>query len=313
MPGWLESAASRTAPPGLVAFRDALQHNPRYPDALIGAGSVLFELGQYESALSPLRGGAPTPEPSGRIRYRGDDHRALQGGLGALSSRTLSGSRAHVPTRNPGQAGATSNLAGIGWCYLQLGQQTDARRAFEQALRLQPGYQDAVEDCGAWVVDRHPDARARRNLPSEWRVRRVARDPGSGSPSSSPSVRRGKCDWVHEGPCRAGRLACVHGACPRRVSPRHSGTERGPHLHPCPVCTEIWRHADACVAPFEPPTPSAQLAPNRPWRPHHVPGLHRRSARRRPCHFGRAPQRPVDASARSCTGAGGWRSECSLP
>jgi len=34
---------------------------------------------------------------------------------------------------------------GLGWCHLRLGDRGRARAAFERALALQPGYEDAVE------------------------------------------------------------------------------------------------------------------------------------------------------------------------
>jgi len=34
---------------------------------------------------------------------------------------------------------------GIGWCHLKLGRKAEARAAFQRALTLRPGYEDAVE------------------------------------------------------------------------------------------------------------------------------------------------------------------------
>jgi Flp pilus assembly protein TadD len=34
---------------------------------------------------------------------------------------------------------------GLGWCHLRLGNRQRARAAFERALALQPGYEDAAE------------------------------------------------------------------------------------------------------------------------------------------------------------------------
>jgi len=120
------------------AFRSALERNPEYVDASNGLGSVLFERGRYDDALPPLeraldgyRGlsGAEPPEVTilrAKIAwslYYGERYREalamfIRASLAAPRSQPL-----HV---------------GMGWCYLKLGQQSDARAAFQQAEKLGP-------------------------------------------------------------------------------------------------------------------------------------------------------------------------------
>jgi tetratricopeptide (TPR) repeat protein len=148
--GWsrLQLGRGRLA---LVSFRDALDRNPRYPDALIGAGSALFGLGQYESAR-------PLLEDALRLVSADGSDPALVNVVQSKLAWTLY----HLGRYREAEAlfrraiqstpGRPQLLAGIGWCYLQLGRPIDARSAFEQALGLEPGYPDAVE--GLWHVGR---------------------------------------------------------------------------------------------------------------------------------------------------------------
>jgi tetratricopeptide (TPR) repeat protein len=120
------------------AFRDALERNPDYVDAWNGLGSALFERGDYGAALAPLERALegyrrlPNAEPPevttlrGKIAwslYYGERYREA---LAMFIRASLS-----APTSQPLQAG-------MGWCYLQLGQQADARAAFQRAEKLGP-------------------------------------------------------------------------------------------------------------------------------------------------------------------------------
>jgi tetratricopeptide (TPR) repeat protein len=120
------------------AFRDALNRNPDYVDAWNGLGSALFEHGDYDAALPPLQralegyrhlAGVEPGEVAtlrGKIawslyyreRYREALAMFIRASLAAPSAQTFQ--------------------VGMGWCYLQLGQQAEARTAFRRAEKLGP-------------------------------------------------------------------------------------------------------------------------------------------------------------------------------
>lgn len=105
---------------------------------------MLFELGQYESALPILEGALRYVSPADGSDVAVTDLRSKVAWApyhwGRYRHAVPVFQRALQTTPERPQL-----LAGIGWCYLQLGQQTEARRASERALALQPRYQDAVE------------------------------------------------------------------------------------------------------------------------------------------------------------------------
>jgi tetratricopeptide (TPR) repeat protein len=129
----------------IEAFQAALDLSPDHGDALIGLGTALFELGRYEAAIPPLQRGLrgmktaagreALEAPAARARfawslyYVGRHVEALQAFESALRAA-------------PQGAGLYN---GLGWCHLRLGDRQRARQAFERALALQPGYDDAAE------------------------------------------------------------------------------------------------------------------------------------------------------------------------
>jgi len=129
----------------IEAFRSALDHSPDHGDALIGLGTALFELGRYDAAIpsldralrgmATLIGREARDAPAARARlawslyYVGRHVEALGAFERALRAA-------------PQGAGLYN---GLGWCHLRLGDRGRARAAFERALALQPGYEDAVE------------------------------------------------------------------------------------------------------------------------------------------------------------------------
>jgi tetratricopeptide (TPR) repeat protein len=129
----------------IEAFQAALDLTPDHGDALIGMGAALFELGRYEGAVPPLErglrgmktvmGNEALEAPAARARlawsldYIGRPVEALDAFERALRAA-------------PQGAGLYN---GLGWCHLKLGDRRRARVAFEHALALQPGYEDAAE------------------------------------------------------------------------------------------------------------------------------------------------------------------------
>jgi tetratricopeptide (TPR) repeat protein len=129
----------------IPAFRQATERNPDYVDAVNGLGSTLFELNEYEAALplleKALQGMRPAagPEPPEAIGIRQRVGWSLyylgryRPALSAFIRASLATPAAHQPH------------VGMGWCYVKLDQQADARAAFRRALELRPNDQAARE------------------------------------------------------------------------------------------------------------------------------------------------------------------------
>ena len=121
-----------------AAFRSALDRNPDYADASNGLGSALFERGDYEAALPLLEKalhesqrptGVEPPEVTilrGKIAWSLYYLKREREALAMFVRASLA-----APASNEFQVG-------MGWCYLKLGQNDDAREAFERAMRLGP-------------------------------------------------------------------------------------------------------------------------------------------------------------------------------
>lgn len=127
------------------AFRAALDQDPDYTDALIGLGSAQFELGRYEVALRPLERAlrqlrplaGPEPPELAHVRAKAAWSLYYLGRYREALALFEEGIR-----MTPDWYGLHN---GAGWCYLKLGEKARARAAFERALALRPGYEDALE------------------------------------------------------------------------------------------------------------------------------------------------------------------------
>ncbi len=95
----------------IEAFQSALDLSADHGDALIGLGTALFEPGRYQGAIPPL-------------------DRALRGMATAVGRESRE---------------APAVRARLAWCLYYVGRHVEAIGAFERALSLQPGYEDAVE------------------------------------------------------------------------------------------------------------------------------------------------------------------------
>ncbi len=129
----------------IEAFQSALDLAPDGGDALIGLGTALFELGRYEEALAPLdralRGMATVV---GReVRDAAAARARLAWSLYYVGRHVEALEAFERALRAAPQGAGLYN--GLGWCHLRLGDRSRARAAFERALALQPGYEDAVE------------------------------------------------------------------------------------------------------------------------------------------------------------------------
>ncbi|MCI0546585.1 MAG: tetratricopeptide repeat protein [Candidatus Rokubacteria bacterium] len=142
--GWSRLRAGR---PRLAreAFRAALALTPEYVDALIGLGSAEFELRRYAEALPPLTTALRRMKP-----LFGDDPPQASGVQAKIAWSLYRLGRyedalAAFQTGSRARRDAYLFYTGMGWCYLGLERQGDARVAFERALVLQPGYKDALD------------------------------------------------------------------------------------------------------------------------------------------------------------------------
>ena len=135
--GWSRLRAGR---PRLAreAFRAALAVEPEYVDALVGLGSAEFELKRYSEALPPLTTaqrrlrplfGEDPPQVSDvqvKIAWSLYHLGRYEDALTAFQTGSLGRRDTHV------------FHAGMGWCYLQLQRQGDARLAFQRPSPSSP-------------------------------------------------------------------------------------------------------------------------------------------------------------------------------
>jgi tetratricopeptide (TPR) repeat protein len=121
-----------------AAFRPALERKPEYVDALHGLGSALLQLGQYDTALPSLQKALRGSQP-----LIGDDppETAVIRAKIAWSLYYLERYREALAAFIRASLAAPESPqlhAGQGWCYIKLGQKSDARAAFKRALDLRP-------------------------------------------------------------------------------------------------------------------------------------------------------------------------------
>jgi tetratricopeptide (TPR) repeat protein len=110
-----------------------------------GWGAALFELGRYEAAIPPLeRGLRGMKTVAGREASEASAARArLAWSLYYVGRHVEAVDAFERALRSAPQGAGLYN--GLGWCHLRLGDRQRARLAFERALALQPGYDDAAE------------------------------------------------------------------------------------------------------------------------------------------------------------------------
>jgi len=129
----------------IEAFQAALDLAPDHSDALIGMGGALFELGRYEGAIPPLERGLRGMKTAvGKEALEAPAARARLAWSLYYAGRPVEALGAFERALRAAPRGA-GLYNGIGWCQLKLGDRQRARAAFERALALQPGYDDAVE------------------------------------------------------------------------------------------------------------------------------------------------------------------------
>jgi tetratricopeptide (TPR) repeat protein len=129
----------------MEAFQAALDLSPDHGDALVGLGTALFELGRYEGAIPPLdRGLRGMKTVTGREALEAPAARARLAWSLYYVGRPVEALDAFERALRAAPQGA-GLYNGLGWCHLKLGDRQRARVAFERALALQPGYDDAAE------------------------------------------------------------------------------------------------------------------------------------------------------------------------
>ena len=129
----------------IEAFQSALDLSPDHGDALIGLGTALFELGRYEAAIPSLERAlrSMTTIAGREVRDAAAARARLAWSLYYVGRHVEALDAFERALRAAPEGAGLYN--GLGWCHLRLGDRGRARAAFERALALQPGYEDAVE------------------------------------------------------------------------------------------------------------------------------------------------------------------------
>ena len=122
----------------VAAFGSVLDRNPDYVDALNGLGSAQFERGQYDLALPPLE---KALQGSRRFLSAEPPEVTILRGKMAWSLYYLERYREALAMFIRASLAAPDSQqyqVGMGWSYLKLGQNDDARAAFRRAQQLGP-------------------------------------------------------------------------------------------------------------------------------------------------------------------------------